>query len=277
MENLENQVDSQITQESQDQPAPEAQAQPTENLDWNKDKRKGVLWKSENDLYKSYREMEKMQSPLKSELNTIKESFKKYGVEDPKKITEILEEYRKLKDPEYEVNKFLGHLDPILSNEVYSNQLKSTIEKLRKEAEREKFGSNLSDTEIQALKEAQSTKSEMEELRIQLAKAEIKEKMQASLKDIDAYAKENDLEFDQGKFLNACAKEGIPANMMLRYFKSEAIDAVRKHAAQQSEERVIKNLEKTKTGSISGGTKVATATAQKQTLDKALDSVLGMS
>jgi len=78
MENLENQVDSQITQESQDQPAPEAQAQPTENLDWNKDKRKGVLWKSENDLYKSYREMEKMQSPLKSELNTIKESFKKF-------------------------------------------------------------------------------------------------------------------------------------------------------------------------------------------------------
>jgi len=100
--------------------------------------------------------------------------------------------------------------------------------------------------------------------------------MQASLKDIDAYAKENDLEFDQGKFLEACAKEGIPARMMLRYFKSEAIDAVRKNAAQNSEARVISNINKTKPGSISGGNK-AVNTAQKQTLDQALDAVLAKS
>lgn len=102
-----NQLDNSASQavESTGQQASEP-IQTQEDWDYTKDSRwakdgKTGMWKEPKDIYKSYRNMEKVYEPIKgikTEYDNLQNVFKQHGIE-PAKLNDYISEYQQLKDP----------------------------------------------------------------------------------------------------------------------------------------------------------------------------------
>jgi len=131
---------------------PPANAGTQEILDWAKDERYGRMWSDKgtgnpNKLYKSYKELEKVFTPLKKEsealkgqFKTLSEFFKQYELEpDIEKLKPVFDEYKTLKDPENPEMKALEELKYWVQNEATSEQVLKFFNQLRQEEYSRKY------------------------------------------------------------------------------------------------------------------------------------------
>lgn len=259
-----------------EQPAQEvkAEAEPIkeEVLDWSKDKRfsnfTGKADQAVSEMYKMLKGYDKSYTPLQM-------AMKKYGVSDTASLEKTLEEYKSLKDPNNDVNKFIDYLNPILGNETKAKALQTTIEKMRSEIDRETFGSHLSQAEIQALKEAQTVKQEFEQLKEQQEVATIRETISQNLTKVEKYAKDNNLEFNKDEFLRYCKEKNVPSHLMEDVFLAKAKPYIVNNESRKAEEKVLQNINQGRNGSISSG-KGSSEAVTKENFSSALDRVLGV-
>jgi len=262
---------SQDIQPQETTPVQEVPKVETPELDYKTDKRFGNMWKNENDIYKSYRELEKKFPETQKQLKQYQEAMKKYGLDDLTKFEESAKYYT---DPQSELNQFLSYLSPVLSDEKRLNQFKDYVDKQVKDMEVEKFGSHLTDQERNALKEAQEVKKQFNELQEKQQVNEYKSQIDANMKDIEKFATDNKLEFDNNAFISECIQKRVPADLMMDFFKSRAMEHFVKSASRKAEENVMKNISKTKAGSIPAGDK-STAPGGNKTFQSKLENILG--
>lgn len=264
--------ESVIPQES-DQQAPET-AKPVSNeaqevIDsWEKDPRTDKVWKKDpNNLYKSYRNLEKSYTPTQQVL-------KEFGFNTPDELKAALGEYKGYKDPNNELNQFLTYIAPILENEKYQGQFKSTLEKLRAELDKEQFGPHLNEQEILALKEAKEAKAEMQKFREEREVEQIKTEINTQLSEIEKYAESMNLQFDKNEFLKYCRDKNVPTNLMRDIFEAKARPFAEKAAAEKREQAVLKNIKNNQAGNISSGNKVSAPKGQPLSYLEQIDRVL---
>ena len=224
--------------------------------DWLKDSRAETMWKKDpNNMYRSYRSMEKMYTPLKSQTEKINKMFKDHGVEVDQ-FGNIIKEYKTLKDPKSPANQWLDYIKGHLSGEDKDEVIKFFNERDRK-LDQKKYGENLPDSVIERLKKS-------EELEQRLNQKEEQEKYQAEynqtvktiadkLSEVENLAKDYDVIFDadtKSGLLKYCSDNNIDPNYIPAVFSQLALAAVKKSASTQSERKVIENLESSKKAGI---------------------------
>jgi len=280
------------TPEGQEPKAPETPIVTAENVEtWDKDKRYLPSWKKDpNNLYKSYREIEKVYGPLKKDHETLMGTFKKYNF-DAGTLEDRIKEYQSLKDPNSDVNQMIGYFKGWLSDPSYRQKVIEYFATLEKEKKRTQYGENIPDEIINKLEALENWKAEKENRE----KAEqFQKNYDTSVKTIDTqakrcedFAKANGIDWteaDRNELLGYCQKNEIDP----KYIYSQFIEFVEQNKEYQKareskiREKVIAELTKQKkTGIIStkpaGGAAPAEANTFKNKIknDPAFKKIFG--
>ena len=139
MENMENQnVENQeVNNEVEQQPIqPVENAQETNeggngteqvnqetNLEeWQKDSRYGKMWHKADDLYNSYKSMEKSYQDINPKYKALLNVLKDNGFQ-AETLADELKKYADYRNPESRINQVYNYVDKLLNNELYSNRV----------------------------------------------------------------------------------------------------------------------------------------------------------
>lgn len=237
---------------------------------WEKDNRFKSSWKGDpNRLYKSYRDLEKTYQPLAQTLST-------YGFKKPDELKKALEEYKHYKDPNNEQTQFIEYLKPVLNHDTYSKEFLYQLEKYRKQIDRDQFGSNLTDEELSAIKEAQQVKKELEDMKFQREVEKNEIKMKSSLAEIEQYTKEKGLSFNRDAFIKYCYDHDVPPHLMRDVFDAKSKEYVVEIEARAREEAVSKQKARNEKGVIPSGSKGQTSSSGPVNFTKGLNELLGI-
>jgi len=263
-----------------------------EILDWTKDERHGRMWSNKgvgdpNKLYKSYKELEKVYTPLKSESETLKkqiatlsEFFKQYELEpDIGKLKPIFDEYKTLKDPENPEMKALEELKYWVQNEATSEQVLKFFNQLRQEEMSRKYpGWNAE--QIQKQIEIERKIKNLEEKEQQDT---VKADYETSLKTINEqcdrakkYAENKGFVFTddiRNTLLDHCMKNNIDP----KYVYSEFVNLYDEQVSKSFEEKIkqdqLKGLNKNKGNVVMPAKTTAPAKGTGSLRDKFADIV----
>lgn len=247
----------QVEQPQVDTQEVETSAQVEQEIqDWTQDKRANSMWKNDpNQLYGSYKNMEKMYTPLKTQQEQLNKMFKTYGVE-PTKVEDVLKEYQTYKDPNAPQNQWLNYLGQHLNGDTKDDVVKFFNE-LDRKMDQKKYGENLPDEVIEKLKKADQLEErfnakERSEQEAQQYQQTIKT-IESKLGEVETIAKEYDVVWDEDTkngFLKYCSDNDIPPQYMHMAFSQLALNAVKKSASVQSQRSVVKNMESNKKAGI---------------------------
>ena len=227
-----------------------------EILDWTQDKRANSMWKNDpNQLYASYKNMEKEYAPTREQVNIYNNVFKEYGVESDK-IGDVLKEYKSYKDPQAPINQWLDYLGKQLSSEHKDDVIKFFNE-LDQKSERAKYGENRTPEEIAQLKAGEQALEELNQMKQaqqeQQALEQSKELISSKLSEVEEMASKYDIKYDdevkQG-LLQYCSDNDIDPKYIPAVFSQFALDAVRQSASVKSERAVVKNQQANKAAGI---------------------------
>ena len=274
----------------QEQNTAETQTQTTENVEtWDKDKRYLPSWKKDpNNLYKSYREIEKVYGPLKKDHETLLGTFKKYGMETST-LEDRIKEYQSLKDPSSDVNQMIGYFKGWLSGPERQKVI-DYFTGLEAEKKRMKYG-DVPPEIVDKLEALENWKAEKENKE---KDEQFQKNYDTSVKTIDTqakrcedFAKANGIDWteaDRKELLGYCQKNEIDP----KYIYSQFIESVEQNKEYQKareskiREKVIAELTKQKkTGIIStkpaGGAAPAEANTFKNKIknDPAFKKIFG--
>lgn len=232
-----------------------------ESFDWTKDKRHGKIWKNENDLYKSYKNLEKMQSPLKQQADNIKSLAEKYGV-SVDKIEDVLKEHKEYSNPDGNFQQWVKYLSEWLNDPDYKDKVIGQFRDLERDKYKKKYGDNLNDEQIADRRKLEDlenwkkdfeTKEKSKQEQIELGKA-IEDKMVV----IGEYAKANDIDFgeeDQLALLKYCKeREMYDPKYLPEIFKALVAETKMKESRLRAEASATKNVARGRSaGVVTGG------------------------
>ena len=240
-----------------------------EAVDYKKDKRWGKMWKSENDVYKSFREVEKWKAeqhdPLKKQYDSIVKTLEAEGY-SPDKIQDVLSEVKKWKDPENPIVVAGSYLQRWLQNPAYRDSLVSYLEDLEtKELQRQYPGYTREQIEkVQAqdqkINELNTWKQEQERTKLV---SDYGKTIDGSMDKIKQLAKTRDFAFTPDMeiaFYEHCNKNGIPPMYMLHEFRNLYDEALDKSHNEQIQKKTLETVRKNKSATILDGKPAGTST-----------------
>jgi len=227
-------------------------------IDWTKDNRYKSMWKEDpNQVYKSYREMEKIYNPLKKRVDSFDNTFKEYGI-DEKAIADILKEYKGLKSPDAPHNLLQGYMNNWLGNDQYKGKVVDFFKQLEKEEKQQKYGANLPEEIINKLEELQGFKTKYEQEQESKQKEEAYQEtlktVQAQLTEVEKMAEKYGIEFNDKKrdeLLTYCHDQDIDPKYIGSVFAQFALEAVKASSATQATRKQVEKLEQNKKAGIS--------------------------
>jgi hypothetical protein len=116
-------------------------AKSEELFDWMKDKRFEKSWKKNpNELYRSYREIERVYNPLKKQFDALASVFKEIGIEaNPETIRAIAKEFNSLKDPKRPENQVYSYLNELADDDLSKEELQKALDKIQEEKLNRKY------------------------------------------------------------------------------------------------------------------------------------------
>jgi hypothetical protein len=275
-ENAGSESGTEETLKGQELKAPETPIVTAENIEtWDKDKRYEPSWKKDpNNLYKSYREIEKVYGPLKKDHETLTGVFKKYDF-DPTTLEDRIKEYQSLKDPKSDINQMIGYFKGWLSDPSYRQKVIEYFTTLEKEKQRSKYGENIPDEIIQEIENLKNWKTEKEtkekEEQYQKDYDSASKTIDSQVKKCEDFAKANGIDWaenDARELQAYCLKNGVEP----RFIYSQFIEFVEQNKEYQKaregkiREKVIAELAKQKkTGIISSKPAGGAAPAEANT------------
>jgi len=239
--------------------------------DWTADKRFSSFG---NKPEMAISEMYKMLKGYDKTYTPIQMAIKKYGINDSKSLEQTLEEYKGLKDPNNDINKLIDYLRPVLADQKRLPAFQQTIEKMKQEIDREKFGSNLSPEEIQALKAGQEANERLAQLEEEREVERIEQAINKSVSDIKTYAEKNNLQFETKEFLDYCQNNQVPSHLMMDVFMAKAKPFIVNNESRKAEENVMRNLEENKRGGIGVGNKSNAPASKPNSYKSGMDAIL---
>lgn len=250
---------------------PEPTPSSKEVFDWTKDARYGKMWKDPNDMYKSYRSMERFKAekhdPLKKQYDTIVNELKEsgYGIEH---IKEILSDNKKWNDPENQVVSSGNYLQNWLNNPLYKTEVINYFEELQNRENQRQHpnwtNEQITEWNAQKSKVAQLEAEREESNRTRMV-SDYKTTISDSMEKITKLADSRGFNFDlklQNEFYDHCMKNGIDPKYMLHEFRNLHDEALEKTNRERIQNEMLESVKKNKGASIvDGGTGIQQAPA----------------
>lgn len=223
-----------VEQESIDtgsQDSQELDTTPQETASWEQDKRFEQMWKKDpNQLYNSYREMEKMVPQTKQEA----EKYRQQTLAYEKQVKELQEKHAQLS----EVEKMVQFFE---SNPHYQQALMENLEKISEEQNKLKYG-DLPPEAIKQLQEADQVRKELSDFKQQQETEKQLKVIDTELESIDALAKTHGIEYDQKDLLAYCKQNNVPIQHMGAVFSKFAMEAIVNNTKRTSAVETAKSM-----------------------------------
>lgn len=223
------------TEAGQDTQGEQVETLQEEIPSWDKDKRFGSMWKDPNDMYRSYRNMEKTLSPLQQK---IKEFESKVVPEYQKNLQERDTRLQELEPIEKTVQFLQG-------NERYRNEILQVIEKLEEEDKRIKYG-DLPPEAIQKLEKAEEIERKFQAFEEEKQQEKNISALSGELEKVQGVAKEYGLEYDEAEFVQYLKHKNVQPEEFDRIegmFLQKAIKHIANSVSKTAQTGVVQNLE----------------------------------
>lgn len=260
-----------IPQPTPDKPQAEAPVKtdgqapaPADVLDWTKDERHEKMWKKDpNGLYKSYKELEKVFTPLKQESERMRQMFEELQVQ-PDKLSEIIKGYNEFQNPENPLTKRANYFGAWLENPMYQTQVVNFFKELES-SELRRLYPNMSQESIEKIQtmetELKTLKQDREQQVFTKQVEENSNWINKSLEKAKKYAESKGFTFTdeiKNKLLEHGDKNNIPPQYLFQEFLNMFEKDIEKSHSTKLEQDILKRLNKTKDSEIipaqSGGT-----------------------
>lgn len=274
MENTQEQTNQEVNNEGQEQqptqPVENANSinegsngteqvnQPTNLKEWQKDGRYGKMWKTEDDMYASYKSLEKSSNDINSKYSALIKLLKDNGFQ-AETFADELKKYADYRDPESRINKIYNYVNDLLSNSIYSPRVQQFFEQIEQE-ELQRLYPNMSaeqiakqqqmDKEIKELKQREAQRQAEVDIQNQIST------LNKGLAECETLANEYGFKLtDEVKsfLLTKCRDNGVDP----KYLKSEFINIYGKQLMEARDKKVKENEQinqkKLKQAQILGG------------------------
>lgn len=221
--------------ESQAQEAPVA-ANPDS---WESDKRYESMWRRDpNNLYRSYKEMEKGYEPLKSRVS-----------EYERQVAEL----KKYKEEQSQFEPWINYIQQLASHPRFSGDLQSFVQDINQKMRQEKFG-DLPDDVIKQLELGVQAHEKLQEVEKKEAYEKEVSSYENVLKDISAFCEENDIDWSNemmNEFIKFAQSQGVqnPHHLESLFYR-HAHPAIKKALLEKGQNAVVANLNKNKAAVI---------------------------
>lgn len=216
---------------------------PNTNLEeWQKDSRFGKMWNKADDLYNSYRSLEKSSQENNAKHNALLKVLKENGFQADT-LADELKKYADYRNPESKINQVFNYINGLLNNDLYSQRVLQFFNQLEAE-ELQRLYPNMSAEQIKKQQELEQRLQKFE-------KAEQERKYQAGvqndintaikgLQDCETLANEYGFKMtDEVKnyLLNYCRDNNVDP----KYIKSVFTDLYRKQLLEARDKKIIAN------------------------------------
>lgn len=252
---------------SQDQPGQAVQTPVSANLEgWEADKRFESMWaKDPNKMYQSYREMEKLQEPLKQDLDRYKR------------------EHQELSEYKTQYSSVVDYVTQLANHPEYKDRLNEFVESIS-QAEKQRMFGDLPDDVVAKIQEGQTANAKLQELEREKAEQAEHETLVESftgvLSDISGFCDEHNINWDEKtreEFVAYAKEQGktTPQDFHVLFFK-HVTPLLKSEFTQRGEKSVIQNLNKNKSAAIPGAASSRQATppaTPEPTVRQALERV----
>lgn len=119
--------------------------------EWQKDSRYGKMWNKTDDLYNSYRSLEKSSQESNAKHNALIKILKENGFQ-AETLADELKKYADYRNPESRINQVYNYVDKWLSNEIYSPRILQLFKQIEAE-ELQRLYPNMSAEQIKKQQE----------------------------------------------------------------------------------------------------------------------------
>ena len=134
---------------------------PNTNLEeWQKDSRYGKMWNKADDLYNSYRSLEKSSQENNAKHNALLKVLKENGFQADT-LADELKKYADYRNPQSRINQIYNYINAFLENEVYSPRIQQFFEQLEAE-ELQRLYPNMSAEQIKKQQEMEAKLKQLE-------------------------------------------------------------------------------------------------------------------
>lgn len=249
---------------------------PEEVIDWTSDKRFDSMWKKDpNNLYKSYKELEKGYQPLKTKYDSFSKLLKDHGVEADK-LEDVFGEWKKFSSPDSQERKFFDYFWGWANNPMYRGDIENFFSALEtKEMQRRFPGMNEEqiqrmvalENEIKGFREKEEQRSQ-KELETQFAS-----EIEQGINRVKEYSSKYGFNFNeelQAELLEYCASNNVPTKYVFQAFLEKYHDQLQKSVSSKVESDVLARLNKQKGAVIPGGGSKKPGTTQGMSFEDKL-------
>lgn len=228
--------------------------------DWKMDERyKQGRWKSENDVYKSYSELESWKKnthdPLKNKFDSISNKFKSLNLSVDNDFDKVIDTYKTYSDPNNPSLLTANYIDNLLNHPIYSDKVKAFFQDIENQELQRQFP-NMSNEQIQHVMEL---KRKQEETDARLAEYENREKLNRNtesltktLQEIKGICDSRGFNFTdeiKNEFLSFCMQDKdnpVPIQYFKAVFFDKYGDAINKAYSEMVQKQTIDKLNKNK-------------------------------
>ena len=219
---------------------------------WDKDKRFETMWKKDpNNMYKSYREIEKMYEPVKKEADDLKRIFAEAKIE-PAQIKDILSELDTLKAPDRPQNALFSALEPYLKDPVYAKEIEAFFEEIERKSITAKYpGMNEEQIRKQIDLETRLNQLEDEKKKVEYEKQveTYGKSMGEAWTKIESFAKSRNFVLTDDikkSFKDYCGSKMIDPELYTGVFQQLFNDEIEKTYSAVVEKQILEKLNKNK-------------------------------
>lgn len=142
--------------------------QETNLEEWQKDGRFGKMWKTHDDVYNSYKSLEKSFNDVNPKYTNLVKVLKDNGF-SAETLADELKKYADYRNPDSRINQVYNYVNGFLNNDIYSSRIQQFFEQLEQE-ELQRLYPNMNaeqiakqqamDKEIKELKEREAQRQE---------------------------------------------------------------------------------------------------------------------
>lgn len=110
------------------------QPNPVENNleEWQKDDRYGKMWKKADDLYSSFKSIEKSYADVNPKYTNLVKILKDNGFKS-ETLADELKKYEDYRNPKSKINQVYNYIDQLMQNELYSGRIQQFFEQIEAE------------------------------------------------------------------------------------------------------------------------------------------------
>lgn len=210
--------------------------------EWQKDSRYGKMWHKADDLYNSYKSMEKSYQDINPKYKALLNVLKDNGFQ-AETLNDDLKKYADYRNPQSRINQVYDYVNKYLEDEVYSNRVIQFFNQLEAE-ELQRLYPNMSAEQIKKQQELEQRVSKFEQEAKQRQEqayyqAEV-DNIQKGFAECEALAKEYGFKItdDVKNYLyDHCGKNNIDP----KYLKYEFMNIYGKQLLEARDKKIITN------------------------------------